>query len=134
MPGDDLVAQAFIELSVPRELAPDANPDLGNALCAAILMDPFHQGSPDATPLECRIDSHAPNVEVVRASLETQARDRPPLQPGQDAVIPSQVLSHIAFGLAESAAGRIQPGVAAERQARQAVELSRRLSATPINL
>ena len=132
--ADDLVAELLIELAVPRQLAADADPNFGNAFAAAVRMDPFHQRPADTASLKRGIDGDAAHVEVVRASLETQARDGPTLQPGQETMIPSQVLSHIVFGLADRAAGRIEPAVSAECQARQAMDFRCRLRAAPPDL
>jgi len=129
MPSYDLVPEALIEPAVSGKLAADADPNCGNALAAAVRMNPFHQRPADTASLKRGIDGDAADVDMVRTSLKSQARNGSALHAGQEARTPSEILQDIGLGLAERAAGRIEPAVPAECQPRQAVDFGCRLGA-----
>jgi hypothetical protein len=129
MLSTDLVPEALIEPAVSGKLAADADPNCGNALSAAVPMDPLHQRPADTASLKRGIDGDAADVDMVRTSLKSQARNGSAVHASQEATIPSEILQDIGLGLAERAAGRIEPAVPAECQAGQAVDFRCRLGA-----
>ena len=124
MLGDDLVAERLIELAVPRQLAANAHSNLGNSRPTAVLVNPVHQGPAKTASLEGRVDRHAVDIQMIRTPLKPQAGNGSAIQPVQESVIAGQILPDVIYGLAERAAGRIEPAVASESRARQPVELA----------
>ena len=70
MLADDLVVERLIELAVSRQLAANANSNLGNTHSAAVPVHPFHQGSANAASLERRVDRHPVDIQMIRPSLK----------------------------------------------------------------
>ena len=124
MLGDDLVAERLIEQAVPGQLAANAHSNLGNSRPTAVLVNPVHQGPAKTASLEGRVDRHAVDIQMIRTPLKPQAGNGSAIQPVQESVIAGQILPYVIYGLAERAAGRIEPAVASESRARQPVELA----------
>jgi len=124
MLADDLVAERLIELAVPGQLAANANSHLGNARFAAVFVDPQHQCSANAASLKRRVNRDPVDIQMIRPPLNPQAGNGSAIQPVQESAIAGQILPDVLFGLAERAAGRIEPAVASESRAGQPVELA----------
>jgi hypothetical protein len=64
------------------------------------------------------------DIQIIWPPLKPQAGNGSAIQPVQESAIAGQLLPHVLFGLAERAAGWIEPVVSSERCVRQAVELA----------
>ena len=124
MLADDLVAERLIEQAVPWQLAANAHSNLGNSRPTAVLVNPVHQGPAKTASLEGRVNRHAVDIQMIRPPLKPQAGNGSAIQPVQESAIAGQLLPDVLFGLAERAAGRIEPAVASKSRAGQPVELA----------
>ena len=130
MRGQHLIAEPFVEGLVLGQLPANAEPDLGQAAPASLLLRPAHERSTDPAALESGIDGNPAGVQPEGPDFVPQSAHRGAADCREGSSTPLEVPANVLFGLPESAARRIQRGMVGEGQLGQPVDLGRGLGPT----
>jgi hypothetical protein len=85
MLGDYRITEPLVETLVSGQLSTNANPHRLIALGSSVVLDPDHQGRPDALSLVGGINPNPADVQVAVIAIEPQTANRPSVHQRQRA-------------------------------------------------